>query len=110
MEPVVFKVAVSSGIFGLSPQLGLEPAPYTTEGLAELYLNGSHAEMFQIEIRFKESVEIKLVVAWRKKQKRTGDWDEKEIQLATNSGSARTPEENQMLNTDRLSRICPIEN
>ncbi len=41
MEPVVFKVTVSSGIFGLPPQLGLEPATHTSEALAERYLNGS---------------------------------------------------------------------
>jgi hypothetical protein len=36
------KVTVSSGIFfGLSPQLGLEPAPHTSEALAVWYLNGS---------------------------------------------------------------------
>ena len=35
------KVTVSSGNFGLSPQLGLEPAPHTSEALAERYLNGS---------------------------------------------------------------------
>jgi hypothetical protein len=36
------RVTVSSGIFfGLSPQLGLEPAPHTSEALAERYLNGS---------------------------------------------------------------------
>jgi hypothetical protein len=28
-------------IFGLSPQLGLEPGPHTSEALAERYLNGS---------------------------------------------------------------------
>jgi hypothetical protein len=37
-----FKVTVSSGIFfGLSPQLGLEPAAHTSEALVERYLNGS---------------------------------------------------------------------
>ncbi len=41
MEPLVFKVTVSSGIFGLSPQLGLEPVTHMSEALAELYLNGS---------------------------------------------------------------------
>jgi hypothetical protein len=35
------KVTVRSGIFGLSPQLGLEPAPHTSEALADRYLNGS---------------------------------------------------------------------
>jgi hypothetical protein len=36
------KVTVSSDIFfGLSPQLGLETAPHTSDALAELYLNGS---------------------------------------------------------------------
>ncbi len=35
------KVTVSSGNFGLSPQLGLEPAPHTSEALVERYLNGS---------------------------------------------------------------------
>jgi len=28
-------------LFGLSPQLGLESAPHTSEALAERYLNGS---------------------------------------------------------------------
>jgi hypothetical protein len=28
-------------IFGLSPPLGLEPAPHTSEALPEWYLNGS---------------------------------------------------------------------
>jgi hypothetical protein len=41
MEPVVFKVTVSSGIFYLPPQLGLEPATHTSEALKEWYLNGS---------------------------------------------------------------------
>jgi hypothetical protein len=42
MEPVVFKVTVSSGIFfDLPPQLGLEPATHISEALAERYLNGS---------------------------------------------------------------------
>jgi hypothetical protein len=36
------KVTVSSGIFfGLSPQLGIEPAHHISEALAERYLNGS---------------------------------------------------------------------
>jgi hypothetical protein len=35
------KVTVSSEIFGLSPQLRLEPAPHTSEALAERYRNGS---------------------------------------------------------------------
>ena len=35
------KVTVSSGNFGLSPQLGLEPAAHTSEALVERYLNGS---------------------------------------------------------------------
>jgi hypothetical protein len=35
------KVTVSSGNFGLSPQLGLEPAPLISEALVERYLNGS---------------------------------------------------------------------
>jgi len=35
------KVTVSSRNFGLSPQLGLEPAPHTSEALVERYLNGS---------------------------------------------------------------------
>jgi hypothetical protein len=35
------KVTVSSGNFGLSPQLGLEPVPHTSEALVERYLNGS---------------------------------------------------------------------
>ncbi len=34
-------VTVSSGIFGLPPQLGLEPATHTSEALEERYLNGS---------------------------------------------------------------------
>jgi hypothetical protein len=35
------KVTVSSGNFGLSPQLGLEPERHTSEALVERYLNGS---------------------------------------------------------------------
>ncbi len=39
VELMVFKVTVSSGIFGLPPQLGLEPVPHTSKALAEWYLN-----------------------------------------------------------------------
>jgi hypothetical protein len=35
------KVTVRSGNYGLSPQLGLEPAPHTSEALVDRYLNGS---------------------------------------------------------------------
>jgi hypothetical protein len=35
------RVTVSSGNLGLSPKLGLEPAPHISEALVERYLNGS---------------------------------------------------------------------
>ncbi len=35
------KVTISSGNLGLSPQLGLQPAPHASEALEERYLNGS---------------------------------------------------------------------
>ncbi len=35
------KVTVNSGNLWPSPQLGLEPAPHTSEALAVRYLNGS---------------------------------------------------------------------
>ncbi len=43
MEPIVFMVTVSSGIFCLAflSQQGLEPATHPSEALAERYMNGS---------------------------------------------------------------------
>jgi hypothetical protein len=41
MESVVFKIQSVAEIFGLSSQLGLEPAPRSSGALAERYLNGS---------------------------------------------------------------------
>ncbi len=41
MEPVVYKVTVSNGIFLPSSPMGFEPATHTSEALAERYLNGS---------------------------------------------------------------------
>jgi hypothetical protein len=41
MESVVFRLQSVAEIFGHFPQLGLEPAPPTSEALAERYLNGS---------------------------------------------------------------------
>ncbi len=41
MESVVLRLQSVAEFFGLSPQLGLEPAPHTSEALADRYLNGS---------------------------------------------------------------------
>jgi hypothetical protein len=41
MESVVFRIESVAEIFGLSSQLGLEPAARTSGALAERYLNGS---------------------------------------------------------------------
>jgi hypothetical protein len=41
MESVVLRLQSVAEFFGLSPQLGLDPAPHTSEALAERYLNGS---------------------------------------------------------------------
>ena len=41
MESVVFRLQSVAEILGLFPQLGLEPAPHTSEALVERYLNGS---------------------------------------------------------------------
>jgi hypothetical protein len=49
MEPVVFKVTVSSGNFGLPPQLGLEPPIHTSEALTEWYLNSSQRRQLIIQ-------------------------------------------------------------
>ncbi len=38
---VVLRSQSVAEIFGLSPQLGLEPAPHTSVALSERYLNGS---------------------------------------------------------------------
>ncbi len=40
MESVVLRLQSVVEIFGLSTQLGLEPATHTSEALAEQYLNG----------------------------------------------------------------------
>ncbi len=40
-ELVVCRLQSVAEICGLSPQLGLEPAPHTSEALVERYLNGS---------------------------------------------------------------------
>jgi hypothetical protein len=45
VDPMVFKVTVCSGYYGLSPQLGLEPASHTSEALAERYLNVSQLNL-----------------------------------------------------------------
>jgi hypothetical protein len=41
MGSVVFKIQSVAEIFGLSSQLGFEPAPRTSGALAEQYLNDS---------------------------------------------------------------------
>ncbi len=41
MELLVFRLQSVPEIFGLPPQLGLEPATHTSEALTERYLNGS---------------------------------------------------------------------
>ncbi len=41
MDLIVITSQSVAEILGPSPQLGLEPAPYTSEALAERYLNGS---------------------------------------------------------------------
>ncbi len=37
--------------FGLSPQLGLEPTPHTSEALSEGYMNGSQLILRQLIIQ-----------------------------------------------------------
>jgi hypothetical protein len=41
MESVVLRLQSVAEFFGLSPQLGLEPAPHTSEAIADRYMNGN---------------------------------------------------------------------
>ncbi len=54
------KVTVSSGNFGLSPQLGLEPALHTSDALVERYLNGS--QLILGNLSFRPSTSSSLIV------------------------------------------------
>jgi hypothetical protein len=60
MESLVLRLQSAAGIFGLSPQLGLEPAPHTSEALAERYLNGN--QLILGNLSFRPSKSSSLIV------------------------------------------------